>query len=415
MTQQVNTDDYATAVFLRHRRTDGATEAWTFKERYVPPIRPTTTYLGGSLALWEAFNCTYSPEYPPWNETVYEQCVEEDYGAFMSKGEKTLLNISYRNDPYLDPAKAETFLKSQDVTKLNTAFRAAKKGQMITGFCALVNARFGPLSRYMYRAMRTSLPSEILLLNGVTLDDQENWFQENWDWSKPVYEDDYTGFDGTQNEDFLGFHVLLMRQFGVPEALIESYVEWVTHLLCMLGPLGIMIASGFKPTWFFNTVDSMSYQALKHNLTPHRRPGIKPVARAFSGDDTLHNELTVVRPSFTRLPHCFRLISTGSHTEMPHFCGTLNTPQGTFADPELMITRILYKLRTGRLGDSALGYAEHVYRLNRRFEENIQYLSGRQLACHALSVRILRTYLRLSGLPAFAVFLIRLVPHYFHL
>jgi len=38
LTQQVNTEDYATAVFLRHRRTDTATENWTFKERYTPPI-----------------------------------------------------------------------------------------------------------------------------------------------------------------------------------------------------------------------------------------------------------------------------------------------------------------------------------------------------------------------------------------
>ncbi|QDO72745.1 replicase [Entoleuca gammaflexivirus 2] len=413
-TVQIDTEDYATAVFLRHRRQDAATEAWTFAERYVPPKRPSTTYLGGGLALFEAYVSTYSPQVPAFNQAVYEQCEEEDQAALLEKGPKCLINISYRNDPSLDPHKAETFLKSQDVTKLGTQFRDAKKGQMITGFAAAVNSRFGPLSRYLYRATRTSLPPEILLLNGVTLEEQERWFADHWDFSSGCYEDDYTGFDGTQNEDFLAYQTLYMRAFGVPEPLIEDYLSWVTHLSCMLGPLGIMIASGFKPTWFFNTIDSMAYQALKHSLTPHHGPHPR-VARAFSGDDTLHNERVTVRPEFGKLPHQFLLVSTGAHTDMPHFCGTLNTPAGSFANPELLLLRCLYKLRVGRIFQSSLGYAEHCYRLQKNLETAIPHLTSRQIACHSLTLRLLRLVLRVQGFPLVGEFLTKLLPHFYNL
>jgi hypothetical protein len=415
LTQQVNVEDYATAVFLRHRRNDTATESWTFKERYTPPVRPSTTYLGAGEALLSAYLFTYSPEIPPFSEAVYEQCCEEDMAALLEKGPKSLASIAYRNCPSLDPHKAETFLKAQDITKLGTAFRKAKKGQMITGFCTAINARFGGLSRYLYRATRSSLPPEILLLNGVTLQQQEDWFLEHYDFNSPNYEDDYTGFDGTQNEDFLAAQVGYMRLLNLPEPLILDYTRWVTHLLCMLGPLGIIIASGFKPTWFFNTFDSMCYQALKHDLTPHRRPGVRVVARSFSGDDTLHNELVRVRPEFAKLPHHFRLVSTGGHTSTPHFCGTLNTPAGSFADPELLLTRILYKLRAGKLPQCALGYSEHCYRLQRNYEQLTDHLSTRALACHSLSLRILRAQLRRSGIPFFGFFLTKLLSHYYDL
>lgn len=413
-TAQVDTSDYATAVFLRHRRRDRATEAWTFHERHLPPRRPLITYLGGGSALFQSFLATYRPAQMPWNEAVYEQCVQEDEGSLLAKGPKALRNISYRNDPMLDPHLAETFLKSQDITKLGAAYRRAKKGQMITGFITRVNVRFGPLTRYLYRVLRTSLPPEILLLNGVTLEDQAEWFSSHWDWSAPCYEDDYTSFDSTQNEEFLYAQTLLMAYYGVPPPLVAEFIELMTNLRTSLGPNHPWIPSGLKPTWLFNTFDNMAYQALKHDLTPHF-PGTPAVARAFSGDDSLHNESIRVRPAFARLPHKFALVSTGSHTPTPHFCGTVNLPTGTFADPKLLLTRVLFRARLGTLGPSALGYAEHASRLQSSLEISAEHLSALELSCHATTVRFLRFYLRLAGIPYLGFFLTRLLAHSYNL
>ncbi|AVD68667.2 replicase [Entoleuca gammaflexivirus 1] len=414
VTQQVAEDDYATAVFLRHRRGDSALEKWTFKERHVKPSRPTTTYLGGGRALFNAWMHVYNPKPIPFSEDMYERAVEESQAALTDKGIKSLKNISYRNDPSLDPAKAETFLKSQDITKLGTAFRQAKKGQMITGFITHVNTTFAPMARYLYSAFRTSLPPSILLLNGVTLDDQERWFNSHWDWAQPCYEDDYTGFDGTQNEDFLAFQVLLMGWYGIPTNIIETYVLWVTHLRDALGECGVWIASGFIPTWLFNTADNMAFQALKHALTTHTWSP-SDVARSFSGDDSTHNELVTVRPLFARLEHQFKLVSTGTHSDIPHFCGTVNLPGASFCDPTLLLTRILFRLRRGNLASCALSYSEHCARLQSKYEECSWRLTERERYCHATSLRLLRLQLRISGIPLVGSFLTKLLSHNYNL
>lgn len=117
MTHQVDDRDAATSIFLRHRRDDKATEAWTFKERMVHPRRPKLTYMGGAEALKAHFDMVYCPKYPPFNESIWEESQDEDTDNFLDKGEKALKNIAYRSDPSMDPGKAEIFLKAQSVTK----------------------------------------------------------------------------------------------------------------------------------------------------------------------------------------------------------------------------------------------------------------------------------------------------------
>jgi hypothetical protein len=421
-TQQVHDDGYASAVFLHHRRLDRATEQWTFESRYVPPPRvPNLTYYGAGYALFSAFLTTFNPSRPTFNEAVYEQCIADDLATLCDKGLKTLTNISYRNDPSLTIEKAETFLKSQDITKLGTEFRDAKKGQMVTGFCALVNIRFGPLARIMYAMLRMSLPPEILILSGITLDSMQAWFNAFWDWSAGCFSDDFEGFDGGQNEEFLGFQAYVAHYFGVPPKLFGSYVYFVTHIEVLGKRSRPWIPSGIKPTYLFNCLDNMAFQSLKYKMTPHppwngspagRVPG---VARAYSGDDSSHNELLRERASFQGLPHKFRLKSTGGPEPYPHFCGTVNLPSGSFADPKLLLLRVVYKLNRGKLFTSCLGYAEQCMRLQRCYTSSEPYLSSAELNCHAKSYRILRAALLLYGIPLIGSFFLRRVAHYFNL
>lgn len=403
LTEQVDDTDSCTSMFLRHRRCDKATEAWTFKERHVPPKPPAPHYLGGGSALFEAFNHVYEPEYPSFSEQVWEECHDEDLDNLLDKGPKALKNISYRSDTSLEPGKAEIFLKGQQITKPGTAFREAKKGQMITGFQTLINARFGAMSRYVTKAMRKALPKNIMLLTGLSLDDQEGWFQKWWNWKKHCYEDDFVAFDGTQNEDFLAFQVMVMRALDLPTAVIEDYVNWVTHLHGMLGPMGVFIASGFKPTWIFNTLDNMAFQAVKHDLKPGRT-----VARAFSGDDSVHNERVIERAGYRDMKHSYRLKSKGVHTKYPTFCGTTNLPIGSFADPTLLLQRVLFRLRRGDLFASALSYAEHCSKLTAVLPMSMDYLNGKQLEHHTLTRRILRYHLEASGRSLIGTFFTKL-------
>ncbi|GFM95132.1 replicase [viral metagenome] len=394
-TEQVDTRDRATAIFLQHRRNDRATCNWTFQERFIPTARPSLTYLGGGIALYEAFKRTYAFKPPPFNESVYDAMVAEDFAKLAEKGPKQLEKISYRNSADCEPYTSETFLKGQHVTKLGTEYRKAKKGQMVTGFPTQTNARFGAMTRYLFAAVRSALPEEILLLNGVTLQEQEDWFKQHWNFDKPCYEDDYTAFDGTQNEDFLVFQVMLMSECITLDQLIDEYIEHMTEVKVHGKRSRPFIASGYKFTWLINTLDNMAYQSVKHRLTPHTPE--ERVARAFSGDDSIHNELVSIRECFMEGTHQYRLVSTGAHSEYPRFCGTLNLPTGTFANPELMVLRIIYRLRKGSLSTAVLGYAEHVSRLHAVLETTQPFLTERQLMCHTISFRILRRQLLING------------------
>lgn len=156
----------------------------------------------------------------------------------------------------------------------------------------------------------------------------------------------------------------------------------------------------------------MAFQALKHELTP---ASVAPVARSFSGDDSNHNEQVKERPGFRHQKHKFRLESKGIHTEIPTFCGTLNTPSGSFAEPDLLAQRVIYRAQLGRINEAALAYAEHCSRLSKIIEGCIPYLSGRQIEMHTMTRRFLQETLRRQGRGLIGWFWTKLRPGHYDL
>jgi hypothetical protein len=165
----------------------------------------------------------------------------------------------------------------------------------------------------------------------------------------------------------------------------------------------------------------MAYSALKYALTPHEprsvtnRPRTVGIARAYSGDDQTHNEVAKIRKSFLRSPHRYRITTTGGPERYPHFCGTVNLPSGSCPDPVLLCLRVLFRLRSGTLHTSCLSYSELASRLQGKLEASSKYLDSRELSCHSVSVRVLRLYLRVRGLPLVGKFLVRLIDHWYSL
>ncbi|UQS94392.1 MAG: replicase [Corpardiv virus 2] len=387
ITQQVDTTDYATSIFLHHRRVDKATEQWTFSERHVP-IRPTPLhYLGGGFALFNAFNRTYGMEYPPFDYHFFMVSEQETLSAMLDKGETALIKASAKNDPNTDPDKVSAFLKGQFISKLGTIYREAKKGQMITECHQYLNRLFGPTIRYIYNCVRSNLGPEILILKGMTDEDVEAWFATYWTFSDPyqkptsgvinaetarqlklnTYEDDYTGFDSTQNEEFLAFQCLIMDALQIPQYIIDLFAWHHTHLYSFLGEMNVMIPSGAMHTYDFNTLDSMAYFALKHRVTPHLplslrgdiitiansvhpcdspnltapAPGYTTtIALAFSGDDTLANEVIEVHPGFLQTtPQLFLTILGHTHHH-PSFRRQASYPWWFFLRSHFAVSQI---------------------------------------------------------------------------
>nr|UQS94332.1 MAG: replicase [Corparint virus 1] len=457
-TQQVDTTDYAHAIFLRHRRMDKATEAWTFKERHVPIRSPPIHYLGGGYALFTAFVSTYGVEFPPYDYNMVMLSEMETLSSLLDKGTTALIKASFKNASDIEVDKVGVFLKGQFISKLGTIYRAAKKGQMITECCQYLNRLFGPGIRYIYNCISNNIGPEILILKNKTDEEVEAWFQEYWRWSPTptqptgsligpdtaehlglnTYEDDYTGFDATQNEDFLCFQVLIMQALHMPNDFIELFIWHHTHLFSFLGEMSVVIPSGAMHTYDFNTLDSMAFFALKHQVTPHqplsqrssestsaiphhpadeysttgetrKRALTTSIALAFSGDDTLANEIIRVHPGFSRLPHKFALQSTGTHTFTPHFVGKLHTPGGSFSDPTILLAKILFQHSKAQLPKCALAYATHCYHLHRNYDKVTSYLNSDEMVHHGMNLRILRQALKTWGLPLSGSFFVKLI------
>jgi hypothetical protein len=411
-TQQVDDSDYGTAIYLQHKRTDAATVQLTYQDRRVPVTMPSLDFLGGSQTLFEAFTTTFGYEFPQFDEALWEDCLEEHVAALMAKGERQLERISYRNSPDSDPAVAEVFLKGQAVTKVGKAFADARKGQMITANNTHVNMRFGMGARYVAR-MLVKLAHPNLILNfGLTLDELADKFESLWDYSKPAFCDDYTSFDGSIDEAFTGFFVLLFNAMGLPPDWIDDFVEWHASLVVLGGPVGHMIPSGFVFTWVLNTVSGMAFSALKYRMRPYVL-GQPNVTRAYSGDDATHNEVLCVRPCYYAMESTFILKSTGYVSDFPVFCSNIGVPGGFFAEPTNHLCRVLFRLRRGSLATCVQAYAEHTYQLQRNYEQISQYLTPTQRAAHSLSFRLLRAALRLYGFPTRGAFFTKLVAHFY--
>ncbi|UQS94394.1 MAG: replicase [Corpardiv virus 3] len=383
-------------------------------------------------------------EYPPFDYHFFMVSEQETLSAMLDKGETALTKANAKNDPNANPDKVSAFLKGQFISKLGTIYRNAKKGQMITECHQYLNRLFGPTIRYIYNCVRSNIGPEILILKGMTDEDVEQWFADYWQFSNVnlapptgtinadaaralhlnTYEDDYTGFDSTQNEEFLAFQCLLMNALQIPQYIIDLFIWHHTHLYSFLGEMNVMIPSGAMHTYDFNTLDSMAYFALKHRITPHlplsmrdnyitvaapshpcdghhyspAAPGYTTtVALAFSGDDTLANEIVEVHPGFFKLPHSFSLQSSGTHTFIPHFVGKLHTPGGSFSDPTLLLAKLLYRIAKETISQSALSYASHCYQLHRNYYRCQSYLTSQEKLCHATNLAILRLLLKRYG------------------
>lgn len=398
MTEQVDDRDDATLMFIRHKRGDTATEAWTLKERFVHPDKRTQHSQAalGSL-LYTAFDKTFKPKYSAFNEALWERCRKEDQDTFLSKGTKRLAAIADRACPEWLLNRAEMFMKGQAVTKPGTIGNDAKKGQLIISFCTELNFRFGQLARYMSVVVKESLPETVFLLDGKTDQDMSAFVSKHMDFTKDSSEDDYTGFDSTQGPEFQVADAHLMRAYGIPEDEITFYLTFLTCIVTFLGLLGAMMPSGFKFTLLFNTLRSMMYQALKYVLC-------LLIVMLFTGDDSVINATPPESDVWKVVGHKFRLISKRFVARYPTFCGWKLTPPGCFKLPSLLSHRTAYQLARGNLPNCILNYMADVTPLNSNLEQFAPYLEVEELDAHFLTLDVLRAEAKAIGLKVFGQF-----------
>jgi len=401
-TDQVDDTNELTSLFIRHKRGDTATEKWTLKERYVhPDHRTQQTQASLGALLYQAFDETYRPVFPDFNEALWEECGKYDQDVFLSKGVKRLAAIADRACPEWLINRAEMFMKGQSVTKPGTIGNKAKKGQLIIMFCTELNFRFGRLARYASVTLKEALPDNVFLLDGKTDKDMSTFVRRFFDFSALSAEDDYTGFDSTQGPEFQVADAHLFNAMHIPYEEILFYLKFLTEIETFLGLLGPMMPSGFKFTLLLNTTRSMAYQALKYVIEITRS------ACMFTGDDVVINPSPPLAPTWSKVEKRFLLVSKRVESTYPTFCGWKLTPPGCFKQPTLLLHRTAYQAARGNLPNCILNYMADITPLNKNLEQFAPYLTADELGDHLANLDILRAEAKTTGIGSFGSFVER--------
>lgn len=394
LTEQVDDENFGKQIFLRHRASDGATVAWSTRERICKPDKTknlkTQSKLG--FALFSHFSKLVNLPNIPFNNKEYEDCITADRERYLSKGLKTLASICDRNDPTWHENFIHLFLKSQTVTKLGTIDRNAKKGQMIMCLCTMASARFGPLAEYITRKMQSVLPKNIFFLNGNTPQDLERFSYNNVKYGVNFLEGDFEAYDQSQKEEFLVFDTWLMRALNIPNSIIDDYLKHMTGLYTYLGKLGIMMPTGCKFTLILNSMRTLAYLSLKYRLSAKN-------VIFVSGDDSVISNNPLLNDIWPDISKHFKLVLKTETKEFPHFCGWKITPEGVLKDPEIVLARIINQIGRNNFKNCVLNYAAESNVLNSNFETMLAFLNEREIDIHFATQEILKNNAKLLNLP----------------
>jgi hypothetical protein len=246
-------------------------------------------------------------------------------------------------------------------------------------------------------AVKQGTPKNFYSLDGHTDADTTAFIREFWDFEKMSSEDDYEGFDSTQGPEFQIFDALLMRAMGIPEAEIQFYLEYLPSIETFLGPMGPMMASGFKFTLLLNTERSKAYQATKYDIAPD-------TPMATTGDDVACNAVPPFSGIWGVMQYHLRLISKRTTSKYPVFCGWIFNPVGCFKMPGLLLHRTAFQLARGNLPKCILNYMADITPLNVNLERFSEYLTPEQLNDHFATLDILRSEAKACGIKVFGQF-----------
>jgi hypothetical protein len=353
-------------IFADHSRTDPALIGPTIEKRLRFASHEDNerdfhdhSFLGPLLL--EAFVELFAlPDDIPWDEELFESCVDDCARSRLRKSAPALNSLARDQDYTLrDSHTVLNFLKSQLINKLDTFTRyvdgrcvpKVKPAQLITTYTEEINALFGPLTRYLTVKLRqVQGRSNAMVYGGMSLDDLSQWSKDHISPEVPVsFANDFTQYDKSVRGDSLNFEVQVMRLFNVPVHYVDFHVDLTCHLKSHFGTLGIMRTSGQWCTYIFNSWFGAAYFRLRYDFDLTRAIG-------FSGDDMFLQDVPVERSGWRRVAKFFHLVSKPVLSRFPEFCGWTLTHYGAFRSPKLLAFKLHYHHEHGSLERVALSY-----------------------------------------------------------
>jgi len=293
---------------------------------------------------------------PPFEPEIFAECIVENTMRKLEKPLAQLIANARRADAdwaveYIHlfvksqlKAKAETLghkLRADDDDPLLPQAVRAKAGQTLAT-CADENIlTFGPMARYLVRAVTKHLPAEVYLHGGKTIEQLDSWAKTHAR-AGDSFTCDFTAYDQSCTEETLGFEVCLAEYFGIPPDLIGLMVWVKLNARTQLGPIAVQRLTGEAFTYAFNTFWNMAYMAMRYEVPPG-------CPRCFSGDDSLFYDVIAERKSWPMIESFFTLEGKTLVTPVPEFCGWYLYPVGAIRNPALLALKIAFRQTRGEL------------------------------------------------------------------
>ncbi|AIA61617.1 polyprotein [Sclerotinia sclerotiorum debilitation-associated RNA virus 2] len=307
--------------------------------------------------LWTNFKEQYYAglESVMLDQDLLVSCRAEITKTYLSKTEALLKGGQMRQSPDFDKFKIADFLKTQWVRKTEKYGLPIKAGQTVTSFMQETVMATGTLSRYMRRMFDKLCTNErVYLHREKTEEDFSNWIRSGWDFSGHSTINDCEAFDASQDGAFVEFERLHAQFLGVPEELIDFYVDTKVKSYIWRGTIAVMRLSGEGPTYDFNTWANMAFMATKYSIP-------KAAMAAYSGDDFACDRVLSIKPAFRELESKFKLkekrfLKTQERGSYADFCGMIITPSGVIKNPRKLYLSLKGHVEIGTIDKAIVNY-----------------------------------------------------------
>lgn len=345
------------------------------------------------------------PEHPiPFEEKLWESCIHEVQGTYLSKSENMLINGKARQSPDYDPNVISLFLKSQWVKKIEKLGAIKiKPGQTIASFHQATVMLFGTMARYMRRMREIFAPKNIMINCEVTPEALSSWAAGDmgcWQFKGPALANDFTAFDQSQDGAMLQFEVLKAKHHSIPDDILDAYLTIKTNSKIFLGTLSIMRLTGEGPTFDANTECNIAFTHTKFDIP-------EGTAQLYAGDDSVIDHLPLERPSFKMIKEKMKLtskpvVSMQQKGDWAEFCGFRITPKGLIKDPKKLHASLMLEIKKKNTKNVLRSYELDLALAYQHKDELHNLLNEEELRYHYETVRtliksgggeVLKTYL----------------------
>jgi len=208
--------------------------------------------------------------------------------------------------------------------------------------------KLGWVGVYLLDCLLRDAPPNVYFHAQRSLADFQSW-AATYMRSGPYEMNDIKGLDASVRGGAVVLMTRLMRRYGIPQELIDFYVEDKADFKTRTIHIAFMTLSGELFTWLLNTVFTVAREALKFALP-------FGTVIAGSGDDVARKKIQSVAESWHEWEEFDAAEDKRYSDERAEFCSFKIKNGVVYKDPLILYKRLRGQIARGKMDDVALGY-----------------------------------------------------------